>query len=430
MRTLVESSFPASRHPSLRSLRGLDALNFFLADVRDGLGPYLAIYLLAVRGPEQGWNEATVGVVITTAGIVGLIAYTPAGALIDRSRNRRLVVITAAAAVTISCVSLPFVQSFVLVVLTQSLASLAAAVFAPAIAAITLGLVGPKMFAPRIGRNEAFNHAGNAASAGLTVLLAWQLGPVVVFWLMGVLAALSILATLRIRRSEIDSDLARGLDQRPGAHDKVTAWQALLTNRALLMFAIIAFTFHLANAAMLTSVSQLLTHVVGVAHATSLVAVCIVAAQVVMIPVAVIVGRKADAWGRKPIFLAAFAVLAIRGVLYTLSDNANWLVAVQLLDGIGAGIFGALFPVVIADLTRGTGRFNVSQGAIATAQGLGAALSATLAGTIIVGAGYAPAFLTLAVIAGMGFVLYLLFMPETRQFVPHIAHQPSTDPSA
>ncbi len=426
----MDSSLPTSQRPSQRSLRGLDGLNFFLADVRDGLGPYLAIYLLAVRGPDYGWDEATVGAVITTAGIVGLIAYTPAGALIDRSRNRRLVIVAAAVAVTISCVSLPFVDSFVLVVLTQSMASVAAAVFAPAIAAITLGLVGPKIFTPRIGRNEAFNHAGNAAAAGLTVLLAWQFGPVVVFWLMGTLALLSIYSTLRIRNSEIDHDLARGLDGHTGERDKVTAWQALLTNRTLLVFAIIAFTFHLANAAMLTSVSQLLTHVVGAANATSLVAVCIVAAQVVMIPVAIIVGRKADIWGRKPIFLAAFAVLAVRGVLYTLSDNGGWLVAVQLLDGIGAGIFGALFPVVIADLTRGTGRYNVSQGAVATAQGLGAALSASLAGTIIVWAGYTPAFLTLAVIAGIGFVLYLLFMPETKQLTPKFPHQQAPDPSA
>ncbi len=122
-------------------------------------------------------------------------------------------------------------------------------------------------------------------------------------------------------------------------------------------------------------------------------------------------------------------MLAVRGVLYTLSDNGGWLVAVQLIDGIGAGIFGALFPVVIADITRGTGRYNVSQGAVATAQGLGAALSASLAGTIIVWAGYTPAFLTLALIAGIGFVLYLLFMPETQQFTPKLPHQHVPDPS-
>ena len=132
-----------------------------------------------------------------------------------------------------------------------------------------------------------------------------------------------------------------------------------------------------------------------------------------MVPVAMLVGAKADVWGRKPIFLAGFAVLALRGLLYPLSDDPYWLVGVQLLDGVGAGIFGALFPLVVADLTRGTGRFNVSQGAIATAQGVGAALSTAVAGFIVVGAGYSAAFLTLAGIAGAGFLLYLLAMPET-----------------
>lgn len=194
-----------------------------------------------------------------------------------------------------------------------------------------------------------------------------------------------------------------------------------MTNRPLMIFAIIAFTFHLANAAMLTSVSQLLTRVVGKDSATSLVALCILAAQLVMVPVAIVVGRKADVWGRKPIFLVAFAVLTVRGLLYTVSDNAAWLLAVQALDGIGAGIFGALFPIVIADLTRGSGRFNVAQGAVSTVQGVGASLSATVAGFVIVTEGYTIAFWTLAAVAAIGLVLYARFMPETKQPVSDAA---------
>lgn len=403
--------------PSTQSLRALDALNFFLADVRDGLGPYLAIYLLAVRGPDNGWNEATVGGVITTAGIVGLLFQTPLGALVDRVVRRRLVVVVAASAVTVSCLLLPFVSGFALVTATQSIASIAGAAVAPAISAITLGLVGPKMFSPRIGRNEAFNHAGNAASAGIAAGLAYFFGPVVVFWMMGVLALCSVASTLKIRAGEIDERQARGLtDSTPDEGGSgASGFRALLTNRSLLIFAVIAFTFHLSNAAMLTSVSQLLTRVVGKDSATSLVALCVLAAQLVMIPVAIVVGRKADVWGRKPIFLTAFVVLAVRGVLYTVSDNGVWLLVVQALDGIGAGIFGALFPVVIADLTRGTGRFNVAQGAVATTQGLGGALSAGMAGAIIVTLGYNVAFWTLAGIAVVGLVLYATLMPETKE---------------
>jgi MFS family permease len=402
--------------------RTLDALNFFLADVRDGLGPYLAIYLIAVRGPAHGWNEATVGVVLTIAGIVGLLSQTPAGVLIDRTRNKPHIIMIAALLVTASSVSLPLVSGYTMVAITQSVAAAAGAVFAPAISAVTLGLVGPKLFAQRVGRNEAFNHAGNAVSAALAGVLAWSFGPVVVFWLMAALTVASVAVAMRIRNGDIDNAVARGLDCEPdgdgdgdGDCEQPGAWRCLIQNQPLLVFAVVAFTFHLANAAMLTSVGQLLAKTVGKDQATSLTAACIVAAQLVMVPVAIVVGRHAEAWGTKPIFLVAFGFLALRGALYTLSSDPWWLVGVQALDGIGAGIFGALFPVVIADLTRGSGRFNVSQGAVATAQGLGAALSATLAGSIIVAAGYSAGFLTLAAIAAAGFVLYLVAMPETKR---------------
>lgn len=411
----------SARQPSTSALHGLDAINFFLADVRDGLGPYLAIYLLAVRGPEQGWNEATIGLVMTIAGIAGLIAQTPAGALIDRTNNKRAIVIAAAVAVTLSCLMLPFVTNFYLVAATQSLAGIAGAIFPPAIAAITLGVVGPKLFATRVGRNEGFNHAGNAASAMIAGATAYFFGPIVVFWLMAILAVASIAATLMIPGEEIDDDLARGMDhtktEAEGA-DQPSGLAALLQNKHLMLFAGLCATFHLANAAMLPSVGQLLTKISGKDHATSLIAICIVAAQLVMVPVAVFVGAKADTIGRKPIFLAAFGFLAIRGVLYTFSNDPFWLVAVQCFDGIGAGIYGALFPLVVADLTRGTGRFNVAQGAVATAQGVGASFSATLAGVIIVAAGFSTAFLVLAAISAAGFAIYLTLMPETRGYEP------------
>ena len=408
----------AARTPSRRALLGLDGLNFFLADVRDGLGPYLAIYLIAVRGPEHGWNEATTGLVMTIAGIAGLLAQTPAGALIDRSRHKRAIVIAGALAVTLTCLMLPFIENFYAVAATQSLAGIAGAIFPPALAAITLGVVGPKAFSRRIGRNEAFNHAGNATSAAIAAGTATLFGPIVVFWIMAVLAVLSIGAMLAVPAEAIDDDVARGLaaDKTPenkADDEQPSGLGALLRSRPLMIFAGLMAAFHLSNAAMLPTVGQLLTRVVGKDYATSLIAICIVAAQLVMVPVAIVVGRKADQWGRKPIFLAAFGVLALRGLLFSLTDNPYALVAVQCLDGVGAGIFGALFPVVVADLTRGTGRFNVSQGAIATMQGVGAAVSTTLAGVIIVSGGYSLAFLVLGGIAAAGFVVYLLAMPET-----------------
>jgi MFS family permease len=181
-----------------------------------------------------------------------------------------------------------------------------------------------------------------------------------------------------------------------------------------LIFAGCAIMFHFANAAMLPLVGQELA-LQDKNLGTSLMSACIVAAQIVMVPMAMLVGAKADDWGRKPLFLTALLVLTIRGCLYPLSDNPYWLVGVQLLDGVGAGIYGAIFPVIVADLMRGTGRFNVAQGAIITAQDIGAALSTTLAGLVVVHAGYSAAFLTLAGVAVIGLALYFFVMPETQE---------------
>lgn len=410
-------------HTDRRNNLSLDSLNFFLADVRDGLGPYLAIYLLAVHH----WEPASIGLVMTLAGIAALVTQTPAGALVDNTRRKRAVIAIAALLVTGSCVVLPFVTSFSLVAITQALSAAAASVFAPAISAITLGITGPRAFTRRTGRNETFNHAGNACAALLAGGFAYLFGPVAVFYLMAVMALCSVIAVSFVDSNAINHDLARGLDPSDVGHGKApSGLTVLLTNKALLMFAICCALFHLANAAMLPLVSQKLAQV-NLQMATPLTSACIVAAQLVMVPVALLVGAKADVWGRKPLLLAGFLILPLRGVLYTLSADPYWLVAVQMLDGIGAGIFGALFPVVVKDLTLGTGHFNISLGALSTVFGLGAALSSSVAGIVLQEAGYNAAFLTLAVIAGVALVLLWLTVPETLQRAGNDASVPDRE---
>lgn len=400
------------RSSDRRNNLSLDGLNFFLADVRDGLGPYLSIYLLAVHH----WEPASIGLVMTLAGIAALITQTPAGALIDNTHHKRAVIALAALLVTGSCLLLPFVSSFSLVALTQSLSAVAASAFAPGIAAISLGITGPRAFTRRTGRNETFNHAGNACAALLAGGFAYLFGPVAVFYLMAVMALGSVLAISLVSAGAIDHEMARGFDRHATAQtDQPSGISALLSNKPLLLFAICCALFHLANAAMLPLVSQKLS-LVNLKMATPLTSACIVAAQLVMVPMAWLVGAKADQWGRKPLLLAGFLILPLRGVLYTLSDDPYWLVAIQMLDGIGAGIFGALFPLVVKDLTHGTGRFNVSLGALSTVFGLGAALSNSLAGIVVQRAGYSAGFLTLAAIAAVAFLLLWLAMPETVRY--------------
>jgi MFS family permease len=230
----------------------------------------------------------------------------------------------------------------------------------------------------------------------------------------------SMASMIAIPGRAINHDLARGLHDRgpggtsaSGTSDAPSGLTVLMTCKPLLVFAIAVVLFHLANAAMLPLVGQKLA-LQNTNLGTSLMSVCIVAAQIVMVPMAMLVGARADKWGRKPLFLAAFLILPLRGILYTLSDNPFWLVSVQTLDGVGAGIFGAIFPVIVADLMRGTGRFNIAQGAIMTAQGIGAAVSTTLAGFVVVHAGYSAAFLILAGIAIAGALVFFFGMKETR----------------
>jgi len=394
----------------------LDAANFFLADVRDGLGPYLAIYLLT----EQKWDAAHIGIVMSVATIAGIVAQTPAGALVDATRAKRLVMAGAAILVTAASLLLPWLPGFWPVALSQGIAHAAGVIFPPALAAVSLGVVGHRAFTRRIGRNESFNHAGNATAAAIAGISAFRFGPSVVFYLLAVMSLASLVSVLAIPEAAIDHDLARGLhhtepvaDSR-AQRDQPSGLSILLTCRPLLIFAICVTLFHLANAAMLPLVGQKLA-LQDKNLGTSLMSACILAAQIVMVPIALLVGAKADAWGHKRFFLAALLILPLRGMLYTFSDSPAWLVGAQLLDGIGAGIFGAIFPVIVADLMRNTGRFNIAQGIVITAQSIGAALSTTLAGIVVVKAGYSAAFLTLGAIAAGGFVICLLALPETSE---------------
>lgn len=391
-----------------RAERGLDGVNFFLADVRDGLGPYLAIYLLSVHH----WQPASIGAVMTVSAIIGLLTQTPAGALMDRIHAKRMTLAIAALLVTASCLLLPWTQGFAVVASTQALSAVAASVIAPAIAAISLGVSGPRAFARRMGRNETFNHAGNVVAALLAGGLAYLWGPTVVFYLMAVMTLASVAAAGAIPGAAINDAQARGLAAEALAVNPPSPGRLLWRDRRLLLLAACSCLFHLANAAMLPLVGQKLS-LGSPALATTLTAGCIVAAQLVMIPVAWMVGARADRWGRRPLLLAGFLILPVRAALYPLSDAPAWLLGVQLLDGVGAGIFGALIPIMVSDLSEGTGRFNVTLGAVTTVFGVGGALSPALAGFIVQLEGYDAAFLVLAVIATAALLLALQ-VPETR----------------
>ncbi len=396
-----------------RSLHALDWLNFFLADVQSGLGPFLAIFLIT----SEHWNAADIGLVMTISGIATLVAQTPAGALIDATRRKRLAIMIAAGVIAIAAFMVTLAPTFGLVAGAQVLLGGSAAIFPPATAAIALGLVGPRLFTHRMGRMQGFNHAGNVVAALVAGALGYLITTAAVFWVVSVLGVLAIIATTFIKPDEINHKVARGFkqdqDERQG--DQPSGVRTLLSCRPLLIFVCAITLWQLANAAMLPIVGQKLA-LNNTGEGTIFMSALIVVAQAVMVPMSILVGHRADEWGRKAIFLAGFAALPIRGVLFSLAHDPYVVVSIQVLDGVGAGIFGALFPLVIADLTRGTGRYNVTLGAATTVQGIGAAFSTTLAGFIIVSGGYAMAFLSLAAIALAALLIFLLLMPETGQY--------------
>ncbi len=400
--------------PSKTSLKALDWLNIFLADVRDGVGPYLAIFLIA----SHHWNEADVGIVMSTAGFAGIIAQTPAGALVDYSKHKRWLIALGATAIALCCLAMVVWTTMPVIVVSQIGVGFAASVVAPAVAAITLGLVGRKKLDRRIGRNESFNHAGNVAAAAAAGLLGHFIGREYIFYLVAVMAVAAIFSVFAIKENEIDHELARGADEKKDDGDaeesSAAGVKALLSDKRLMAFAAAVVLFHFANAAMLPLVGQALAQ--GTTSGASLyMSACIIAAQLVMIPTTAWAGGAAHSWGRKSVFMIAFIVLPIRGVLYTLTDNPYFLVSVQILDGIAGGIFGVVSLIMIADLMRGTGRFNLAQGAIGTATGIGASLSVLISGFIVARAGYNAAFLTLAAVALVALGVFWFFVPETGE---------------
>lgn len=410
--------------PSTRAARAgfrpaaLDALNFLLADVRGALGPYLNVFLTT----QQHWSQSSVGVVTTLGGLLGLVGQTPAGALIDATRAKRGLIVAALAVLAAGASVIFAFPSFWPVLAANTLMGLVGDIFGPAVAALTLGLYRRGALARRMGRNAAFDHAGNVAIAAAAGAVGWAVSQRAVFLLVPVCAAAAAAAALAIPAGAIDHARARGgrTDDASGAAvsgaasegGTASVWRVLAGSRPLLIYGVCALLFHFANAPLLPLVGQKLA-IAHKAWATPMMSSCIIAAQLIMLPIALAVGATADRFGRKPILIAGFAILPIRAALYVLSDHAWWLIGVQLLDGVGAGIFGAITPLVVADIMRGTGRYNVAQGAVATLQGIGAAASGLVTGEIVDHFGYSAGFLWSSAAAAVALLVLLLRMPET-----------------
>ncbi|MFY1984432.1 MFS transporter [Achromobacter xylosoxidans] len=384
------------------SRRWLAGVNFFLADVRDGLGPFLGVFLVG-----HGWRADDIGYLMTAAGLAGMLATAPMGAWVDASRRRRGLLAGASLALIVCNLALWAAPVAGVAAITQILGAIIGALFAPAIMGLTLGLVGPRGLSRQLGVNEAWNHAGNVAAAALAGLAGYRWGLSAVFVLMTVMPCGAFICLRRIRPRDIDHGVARGLESDGAAAPVLSVWQLLAGSRDLRLVALVMMLFHLGNAAMLPLLGQAAI-ARGQGDPSAYTALTIIIAQLVMIPAALLAGRFARHFGYWRLVAFACWVLPARGLLAAALPPSCALIPAQVMDGVAAGILGVALPGLVASVLRGTGHVNLGLGAVMAVQGGGAALSPALAGWVAQRHGYASAFVALSAVAAAALVLLAL----------------------
>ena len=393
-----------------RSLFALDWVNFFLADVETGVGPFMATYFTAVRH----WNPAQIGIVLATQKIASVLAQTPAGSAIDASKHKKWLMAGASVVIGLGALLIAVLPSVGAQVANQVVVGVSTAFATPLIAAISLGIVGRTGLARRLGRNEGFNHSGNLLTASLAGYLGYAAGLQWIFYVCGALGVACAGTALLIQSREINDDVAREAPEEEDANKPAMTYREALGMPLILTFAVVVVLFHIANAAMLPLIGEELPGRNG--HSSSVyMSACIVLAQLVMIPVALVTGRLAGKIGRKPLLLLGFGALVFRGLLFSLSKNPNYLVSVEALDGLGTGVSGVLTVLIISDLAKGTSRFNFLQGAMQACLSVGSFLGNLAGGLAAKSFGYAVTFRALACVALVGLILFAARLPETLQ---------------
>jgi MFS family permease len=401
-------SATADFSPATASLRGLDAVNFFLAGALAGFGPYVAVYLAA-----QNWTQENIGFVLSAGALAGLLGQVPGGELLDSTRSKRTMVALGVLVLALSAIIIQFRPDFSLVLIGLTLQGMTGGILGPAIVAISLGLVGHAALPERLGRNQRFASTGSLSAAGLMGLIGYVFSYRAIFLLVVALTLPLMIALARIHATDIHFGRSCGAPQhhtldRPARSGRVNLW----TSPAMLVLGVCLFLFQLANASILPLVGEgLIYH--GDSRSSLIVSALIVLPQIIVALMAPWVGRQAESWGRRPLLLIGFGALPVRALLLSLVTDPPLLLAVQLLDGVSGAVVGVMTALIIADATNGTGRFNLAQGLIGTVSGIGASLSTALFGLIAVRFGQTVVFLSIASVAAVAAYIIWFWMPET-----------------
>jgi MFS family permease len=395
--------------PPSKSLSGLDGLNFFLAGMQAGFGPFVAVLLA-----DEKWTQQNIGFVLSVSGLTSLLSQLPGGELLDFSRSKRFIVALGAVVVAVSALLMALWPILPVVFAASVLQGLTGGVLGPAVAAISLGLVGHTALAERLGRNQRFASIGALVATGLMGVIGYFLSYRAIFFVSAALVLPLLLAIARIRPADIHFGRSCGqpdhhASTRPSRAERLS----LSKNHNLLIFAGCLFLFQFGNASMLPLVGERLAYHNGT-RASFIISALIILPQIVVALSAPWAGQLAQSWGRRPLLLIGFSALAVRAFFFAVTANPPLLICIQLLDGVSGTALGVLTALIVADLTNGSGRFNLAQGFVGTFSGIGASLSTTFFGLIVGNFGSALGFLSIAAVALSAVFLAWLLMPETK----------------
>ncbi len=386
-----------------RSQRGLDLLNFFIADVQTGFGPFIAIYLTTLH-----WTELQIGGVLALGSFAGMASQLPGGALVDAMASKRFAALLAILAITGSALLFIFAPTQFGVGLAEILHGFASCMLNPAVAAVSIGLVGHAALGERLGRNARFSSLGAGVAAGIMGACGTYLAPGSVFWLTAALCAPALWALSRVGRPA----------PVPRVGGRLPAWRevaALAADKRLLAFMACIVMFQLADASMLPFVGNEMAGRAG-RVANLVIAACLVGPQAVVAVIAAWVGRTAQR-ARRWVLLLGFGAEPVRAVLFAVTSAPVPVVLIQGLNGVSAAVIGVTLPLIAADIARERGHFNLTMGAIGLAVGLGATASNAMAGAVADAAGVKAAFLALAGAGAVATAMVWWLMPDSRQDV-------------
>jgi MFS family permease len=390
---------------------GLNWLNLLVSLMQTGLGAFLSVYLA-----RNGWSSGSIGVALSTGAVATLLAQVPGGMLVDAAPSKRQ---AAAVAILLSAVAVLAIAAYPArfpVIVAEAVQGVAAAVLAPAVAAITLALTHQDALGERFGHNARFAALGSVAAAAVMGLVGTWSSHLATLFLAAAAGLAALPALFAIPQADIAAAPTRTAHR--GAlpshlRPRQDRARDVVCDPCLIVFSLCMALFFLGNAALFPLAAAAIART-GWQGTELVVAAGIIAPQLITAALSPRVGRLAETIGRRRILIAGFAAMVLRALLLAF-DGSPWLmIAFQALDGISASVIGVLVPLTVADITHHRGRFNLAMGVVGLVMGIGSAASTTLGGAIAQHWGNPAAFLAMAFAGMLACLLAWTALPETR----------------